>query len=155
MRDCVGTTQRKPKPNKSGHSLVPPSAHILPYGFSVPCKRQALISSLPSHPHQARFYRCVLICFIVSFIWLCLISLTTAPLICGLAFKYQVSAVCFVWLCGVDWKYSAQNSKLAYTFYTAFNRTLFSCFELLYKTSGRFPAAQKFIYFFLITAKAQ
>ena len=31
-------------------------AHILSYGFSMPCKRQALISSLPPHPHQARFY---------------------------------------------------------------------------------------------------
>ena len=31
-------------------------AHILSYGFSMPCKRQALIFSLPSHPHQARFY---------------------------------------------------------------------------------------------------
>ena len=130
-------------------------AHILSYGFSMPCKRQALISSLPSYPHQARFYRYVLICFIDSFIWLCLTSFTAAPLICGLAFLYQVSAVSFAWLCGGDWKYSTQNSKLTYTFYTVFNRTLFSCFELLYKTSGRFPAAQTSNYFFLITAKAQ
>ena len=102
-RICVVPTHRKPKPNKSGHSLVPPSAHILPYVFSVPCKRQALIFSLPSHPHQARFYRCALICFIVSFIWLCLTPFTAAPLICGLAFTCRVSAVSFAWLCGGDW----------------------------------------------------
>ena len=35
-RICVVPTHRKPKPNKSGHSLVPLSAHILSYGFSMP-----------------------------------------------------------------------------------------------------------------------
>ena len=110
-RICVVPTHRKPKPNKSGHSLVPLSAHILPYGFSMPCKRQALTSSLPSHPHQARFYRCALICFIDFFTWLCLTSFTAAPLICGFPFKYRVSAVCFAWLCGGDWLYCTLNSK--------------------------------------------
>ena len=85
----------KVKPYKSGHSLVPPSAHILSYGFSMPCKRQALISSLPSHPHQARFYRCVLSFLFVSCIEYCFVPFTAAPLICGLAFRYRVSAVCF------------------------------------------------------------
>ena len=84
-------------------------AHILSYGFSVPCKRQALIFSLPSYPHQARFYRYVLICFIDSFIWLCLTSFTAVPLICGLTFLYQVSAVSFAWLCGGDWLYYLLN----------------------------------------------
>ena len=67
-------------PTKAGIPLCRPSAYILPYGFSMPCKRQALISSLPSHLHQARFHR--------------------RPTICGLAFRYQVSAVCFAYLCG-------------------------------------------------------
>ena len=35
------------KNQQKRHSLVPLSAHILSYGFSMPCKRQALISSLP------------------------------------------------------------------------------------------------------------
>ena len=90
MRDCVGTTQRKPKPNKSGHSLVPLSAHILPYGFSMPCKRQALISSLPPHPHRARFYRCVSILFFDFYVWLCLTSFTAVHFICGLALSLRV-----------------------------------------------------------------
>ena len=91
-------------------------AHILSYGFSMPCKRQALISSLPSYPHQARFYRYVLICFIDSFIWLCLTSFTAAPLICGLAFRYRVSAVSFVWLCGGGELFCPQNFKFTYKF---------------------------------------
>ena len=104
-RICVVPTHRKPKPNKSGHSLVPLSAHILPYGFSMPCKRQALISSLPPHPNYARFYSSALTVLFVSFIWLCLTPFTAAPLICGLAFTYRVSAVRFAWLCGGDWLY--------------------------------------------------
>ena len=100
-RICVVPTHRKPKLYKSGHSLVPLSAHILSYGFSMPCKRQALIFSLPSHPHQARFYRCALFFEFGSFIWLCLTSFTAAPLICNLQLTYRVSAVCFAWLCNV------------------------------------------------------
>ena len=101
------------KNQQKRHSLVPLSAHILSYGFSMPCKRQALIFSLPSHPHQARFYRCALICFIVSFIWLCLTPFTAAPRICGLAFTYRVSAVRFAWLCGGDWLYRPLNFKFS------------------------------------------
>jgi len=77
-------------------------AHILSYGFSMPCKRQALISSLPSHPHQARFYRCALILLFVCYIEYCFVPFTAAPLICGLALRYRVSAVCFASLCGVS-----------------------------------------------------
>ena len=73
----------KVKPYKSGHSPLSPTVSPLHS------------SSLPSHPHQARFYRCVLICFIVSFIWFCLTSFTAAPPICGLALRYRVSAVSF------------------------------------------------------------
>ena len=89
----------KPKPNKSGHSPRSPTVSPL-HSFS-----------LPSHPHQARFYRCALICFIVSFIWLCLTPFTAAPRICGLPFTYRVSAVRFAWLCGEDWLYCPLNFK--------------------------------------------
>ena len=75
------------KPNKSGHSLVPLSAHILPYGFSVPCKRQALISSLPSHPNFARFYSYALTFLFDSYSQLCLTSFTAVHFICGLAIR--------------------------------------------------------------------
>ena len=44
-RICVVPTHRKPKPNKSGHSLVPLSAHILSYGS--PCLVKGKHSSLP------------------------------------------------------------------------------------------------------------
>ena len=89
----------KVKPYKSGHSPLSPTVSPLHS------------SSLPSHPHQARFYRCALICFIDFFTWLCLTSFTAAPLICGFPFKYRVSAVCFAWLCGGDWLYCTLNSK--------------------------------------------
>ena len=80
---------RKPKPNKSGHSPLSPTVSPL-HSFS-----------LPSHPHQARFYRCALFFEFGSFIWLCLTSFTAAPLICNLQLTYRVSAVCFAWLCNV------------------------------------------------------
>ena len=83
-------------------------AYILSYGFSMPCKRQALISSLPSHPHQARFYRCALTFRFVSYIEYCFVPLTAAPLICGLTFTYRVSAVSFVLLCGGLYCYSVR-----------------------------------------------
>ena len=89
----------KVKPYKSGHSPLSPTVSPL-HSFS-----------LPSHPHQARFYRYALICFIDFFTWLCLTSFTAAPLICGFPFKYRVSAVCFAWLCGGDWLYCTLTSK--------------------------------------------
>ena len=92
---------RNQNPTKAGIPLCR-CRHISPLRFLHALKRQALIFSLPSHPHQARFYRCALICFIVSFIWLCLTPFTAAPLICGLAFTYRVSAVSFASLCGVS-----------------------------------------------------
>ena len=83
----------KVKPYKSGHSPLSPTVSPLHS------------SSLPSHPHQARFYRCVLSFLFVSCIEYCFVPFTAAPLICGLAFRYQVSAVSFAWLCGKDWLY--------------------------------------------------
>jgi hypothetical protein len=87
----------EPNPTKAG---IPPcrlSAHILSYGFFMPCKRQALISSLPSHPNFARFYRCASILFFDSYILLCLTSLTAVHLICGLAVSLRVhSFVLFI-----------------------------------------------------------
>ena len=41
----------------------------------------------------------------VYYIKYCFVPFTAAPLICGLAFRYQVSAVSFAWLCGGDWVY--------------------------------------------------
>ena len=79
----------KVKPYKSGHSPLSPTVSPL-HSFS-----------LPSHPHQARFYRCALFFEFGSFIWLCLTSFTAAPLICNLQLTYRVSAVCFAWLCNV------------------------------------------------------
>ena len=73
----------KVKPYKSGHSPLSPTVSPLHS------------SSLPSHPHQARFYRCVLSFLFVSCIEYCFVPFTAAPLICGLAFRYRVSAVCF------------------------------------------------------------
>ena len=86
-RICVVPTRRKPKPNKSGHSPVPLvgtycrlSAHIAACRHILPlvgtysllrflrafAKRQALISSLPSHPYRARFYCLTLTCVLTS-----------------------------------------------------------------------------------------
>ena len=65
-------------------------------------------SSLP-HPHQARFYRCALTFGFVSYIYYCFVPFTAAPLFCGLAFRYRVSAVRFAWLCGGYWLYSPHN----------------------------------------------
>ena len=83
----------KVKPYKSGHSPRSPTVSPL-QSFS-----------LPSHPHQARFYRCALILLFVSYIKYWFVPFTAAPLICGLPFIYQVSAVSFAWLCGGDWWY--------------------------------------------------
>ena len=101
---------RNQNPTKAGIPLCR-CRHISPLRFLHALKRQALIFSLPSHPHQACFYRCALICFIVSFIWLCLTPFTAAPRICGLPFTYRVSAVRFAWLCGEDWLYCPLNFK--------------------------------------------
>ena len=58
-----------------------------PNGFSMPCKRQALISSLPSHPNFARFYSYALTFLFDSYSQLCLTSFTAVHFICGLAIR--------------------------------------------------------------------
>ena len=66
-RICVVPTRRKPKPNKSGHSPVPlVGTYSLLQFLRAFAKRQALISSLPSHPHRARFYCLALTCVLTS-----------------------------------------------------------------------------------------
>lgn len=66
-RICVVPTRRKPKPNKSGHSPVPlVGTYSLLRFLRAFAKRQALISSLPSHPHRARFYCLTLTCVLTS-----------------------------------------------------------------------------------------
>ena len=88
-RICVVPTHRKPKPNKSGHSLVPLSAHILSYGFS-----SALLFPTLSPP-LSPLLQFVLTLVLVSYVEYCSVPFTAAPLICGLAFTYRVSAVSF------------------------------------------------------------
>ena len=53
----------------------------------------------------------------VSYIKYCFVPFTAAPLICGLAFTYQVSAVCFAWLCGGDWLNCPSYFEFHYDFY--------------------------------------
>ena len=66
-RICVVPTRRKPKSNKSGHSPVPlVGTYSLLRFLRAFAKRQALISSLPSHPHRARFYCLTLTCVLTS-----------------------------------------------------------------------------------------
>ena len=93
-RICVVPTRQKPKPNKSGHSLVPPSAHILSYSFSMPCKRQALLFPTLSPP-LSPLLQFGFNFWLFSCIAYCFVPFTAAPLICGLAFRYRVSAACF------------------------------------------------------------
>ena len=68
-------------------------------------KRQALIFSLPSHPPLSPLLQFVFNFLFISCIEYCFGPFTAAPLICGLAFRYQVSAVSFAWLCGGDLVY--------------------------------------------------
>ena len=75
MREGGNKTQQK-------RAFPPPS-----YGFFMPCKRQALISSLPSHPNFARFYSYALTFLFDSYSQLCLISLTAVHFICSLAIR--------------------------------------------------------------------
>ena len=84
--ECKGDTTRGKRKLKPGQKKA----------FPFPLMVSPLhSSSLPSHPHQARFYRCVLSFLFVSCIEYCFVPFTAAPLICGLAFRYRVSAVCF------------------------------------------------------------
>ena len=53
----------------------------------------------------------------VSYIKYCFVPFTAAPLICGLAFTYQVSAVSFAWLCGGDWLNCPSYFEFHYDFY--------------------------------------
>ena len=71
----------------------------LSYGFS-----SALLFPTLSPPLSP------LLQFVFNFLFIscieyCFVPFTAAPLICGLAFRYQVSAVSFAWLCGGDWVY--------------------------------------------------
>ena len=71
------------------HALQKASTHLFPT-LSPP------LSPLLQFVFNFLFISCIEYCFV---------PFTAAPLICGLAFRYQVSAVSFAWLCGGDWVY--------------------------------------------------
>ena len=91
------TSETKTQQKRAFHCAT--MAHILSYGFSMPCKRQALLFPTLSPP-LSPLLQIVLTLVLVSYVEYCFVPFTAAPLICGLAFTYQVSAVCFAWLCG-------------------------------------------------------
>ena len=89
---------RKPKPNKSGHSPLSPTVS--------PCLEKASTHLFPTlSPPLSPLLQFVFNFLFISCIEYCFVPFTAAPLICGLAFRYQVSAVSFAWLCGGDWVY--------------------------------------------------
>ena len=89
---------RKPKPNKSGHSPLSPTVS--------PCLEKASTHLFPTlSPPLSPLLQFVFNFLFISCIEYCFGPFTAAPLICGLAFRYQVSAVSFAWLCGGDWVY--------------------------------------------------
>ncbi len=79
--------QRRHLREEGGNQTQQKRAFPLPYGSSAPLP-------YPSPPLKPAFAVCLNFLF-VSYIEYCLVPFTAAPLICGLPFTYQVSAVCF------------------------------------------------------------
>ena len=71
-----------------------------------PCLEKASTHLFPTlSPPLSPLLQFVFNFLFISCIEYCFVPFTAAPLICGLAFRYQVSAVSFAWLCGGDWVY--------------------------------------------------
>ena len=71
-----------------------------------PCLEKASTHLFPTlSPPLSPLLQFVFNFLFISCIEYCFGPFTAAPLICGLAFRYQVSAVSFAWLCGGDWVY--------------------------------------------------